>query len=282
MVTVTRIYNNNVVLCTAADGSDLVLVGKGLGYAVGVGGELDSSGSGVRRFVPDQQYRATHVAELLSDATLEEADVAHDIVEMAGEALGFPAGQRLLLPVLDHLSFAVSRARAGIVVDFPLQWEVAQVFPREADVGRRAVELVRQRLGVTLQPEEWSAFALHVVTYQWSGGDLQRTLTLAHVIGQAFALLGQQWGRTIDQSSMSAARFVTHLRYLWIRVFGDAQLEDSTIDIMASVSAAYPEAAAAAQRLSVLFADALGARLTAEETAYLALHTSRLYVDSKD
>lgn len=48
---------------------------------------------------------------------------------------------------------------------------------------------------------------------------------------------------------------------------------------MASVRAAWPEAAMAAEQLSLLIGDALGHVLTAEETAYLALHVSRLYAD---
>ena len=39
------------------------------------------------------------------------------------------------------------------------------------------------------------------------------------------------------------------------------------------------EAAVAAEQLSRLIGDALGHALTPEETAYLALHTSRLYAD---
>lgn len=281
-VTVKRIYNNNVILGTAADGSEIVLVGKGLGYAVGVGGTIDSAHADIRRFVPDQNYRAAHVAQLLSDASVEEANVAQEIVEIAADALEVAPSQRLLLPVLDHLSFAVQRAKEGSVIDFPLRWEVAQAFPREAELGRRALEIVHARLGVTLQPDEWSAFALHFVTYQWSGGSLPQAMSMADAVSRAFDLLSNEWGHRIDQSSMSASRFVTHLRYLWARVLDGKQLAASPIGIMSSVSASYPQAASAAIKLAALVSDALQTALTSEEVAYLALHTSRLHLDLTD
>ncbi|WP_413810954.1 PRD domain-containing protein [Streptomyces sp. OE57] len=279
LVTVKRIYNNNVVLCVADDDSEVVLIGKGLGYAAKVGDPIDSAAPSVQRFVPDQNYGASHVAELLGDASLEETEVTREIVSMASDVLGLKASQRLLLPLLDHLSFAVSRAREGIEVDFPLRWEVAQVFPKEADAGRRALQLVHDRLGVRLQADEWSAFALHFVTYQWSGGDLEKTLSMADTITKAFALLETEWGQPVDQTSMSSARFVTHLRYLWIRTFDNKQLEDSPIELMASVMASYPAATTAAEKLAHLFESATGTPLTSEEIAYLALHTSRLYIE---
>jgi beta-glucoside operon transcriptional antiterminator len=278
-VTVTRIYNNNVLLCSDGE-HDVVVVGKGLGYAVRPGGQLDSLAPGLRRFVPDGQYRAAHVAELLSDATVEETEAASEIVDLANDALGMSAGQRLLLPLLDHLSFAVARAREGTEVDFPLMWETEQTFPSESAAGRRAVELVRHRLGVQLQEGEWSAFALHFVTYRWSGGDLSRTLSMARTITQAFTVLEEMWRRPIDQRSPSAARFVAHLRYLWARAIANAQLQGSPVDFMAPIRNAHPEAVAAAERLSGMLGEATGAALTDDEVAYIALHASRLYLDS--
>lgn len=278
-VTVKRIYNNNVILCATDNAAEVVLVGKGVGYAVKVGEVFDSADPGVRRFVPDENYRASHVAELLSDASLEETEAAHEVVLMASEALGIKASQRLLLPLLDHLSFAVYRARSGIEVDFPLRWEVAQVFPKEADIGRRALQLINDRLGVKLQDDEWSAFALHFVTYQWSGGDLNKSLAMARTIAQAFELLEAEWGHPVDQGLMSSARFVTHLRYLWIRAHDNQQLDASPIGLMTTIRASYPRAVTAAEKLALLFASVVGSPLTSEEVAYLALHTSRLYVE---
>ena len=48
----------------------------------------------------------------------------------------------MMLPVLDHLVAAVHRAEQGSVIDFPLTWEVQQLYPDEARLGHRAVEIV--------------------------------------------------------------------------------------------------------------------------------------------
>jgi len=277
---VKRIYNNNVLLCEE-NGTEVVVVGKGIGYTVKAGEQFNTAAAGLRRFVPDKNYGANHVAELMSDASLEETEVTAAIITMARAELDIKVEQRLFLPLLDHLSFAVLRAREGQHIDYPLRWEVEQVFPHEAAVGRTAVGIVRDRLGVQLQEGEWSAFALHFVTAQWAGGELTHTLTMAKTIAAAFSVLEREWRRPIDQQSMSAARFVAHLRYLWARGMNNEQLDESLVDFMAPVRSSYPEAARGAETLAELFGDAMNTRLTSDEVAYLALHASRLYVDSR-
>ena len=277
LVTIRYVYNNNVVLAIEPNGHEVMLLGKGLGFRRRPGDRVDPTGT--QRFVPDGRYRARRLAELLTGATVEEAELAHAIGVLARDELGLNVTQSLVLPILDHLSFAVRRARTGVAIDFPLRWEVGPLYPAEGAVGRRAVALIDRSLDVRLQTDEWVAFALHFINQQWARGDLARTVAMTECIVASFNLLQDLWSTPIDQDEMSAARFVTHIRYLFARVERGRQLPNARIDMMASVRAAWPEAALAAEQLSQLIGDALGHALTQEETAYLALHVSRLYAD---
>ncbi|AQP47157.1 hypothetical protein BW730_06135 [Tessaracoccus aquimaris] len=273
-VTVKKVYNNNVVLAVEDDGTDIVLLGKGVGFGRKPGDSVD--GSAGQRFISDATYRATHLAEMLAGATWEQASVAQRIVDLAHQRLGITVSQAILLPVLDHLSFAVRRAEAGLEIDFPLKWEVAQVYPEEAAVGRRALAIANHALGVRLQSDEWVAFALHLINQRWARVDLEGAPRLTDVIEAAFVELERRWGTPVDRASMGAARFATHLRYLMVRVSEDRQLTDTPMDIMGAMRLSQPSAAEAAERLGVVVGERLGRSLTAEEVAYLALHAGRL------
>ncbi|MBO3130528.1 PRD domain-containing protein [Dermatophilus congolensis] len=275
-VTVRRVYNNNVVL-GVEDGAEVVLLGKGIGFGRKPGDEVDTEG--VQRFVEELPYKAARVADVLSGATMEETEVARAIVAIGRDALGLSVGQALLLPVLDHLSVAVKRVKMGITVDFPLRWEVGHVFPEESAAGREAMHLANARLGVVLQEDEWVAFALHFVNHRWAGGDLSRTLSMTETIRRSFSLLEESWGRAIDENSMNAARFVTHMRYLFVRALESRQLDDVGVDLLAPVRARSPEAVRAALGLRELVEEALGVSLTEGEVGYLVLHTVRLYAE---
>lgn len=276
--TIKRVYNNNVLLAELKDGSETVLLGKGIGFQHRPGESIGLD-TAEQRFVPDGSYAASHVAGILSDAPLEQIELAQEITAMAQTHLGLEPRQSLLVPVLDHLGFAVQRAREGIRMDFPLRWEVAQLYPAEGELGRRVLELVRQRLGVQLQDEEWVAFALHFVNQQWAKADFSKTVAMTETIARVFSLLSVRWNANIDENALSAARFVTHLRYLFARAAKAASPTSIHVDVLASVRQASPEAADAALEAAQLIGSSLGRELDDDEVSYLALHTSRLYAE---
>ncbi|POH74063.1 PRD domain-containing protein [Arthrobacter glacialis] len=276
--TIKRVYNNNVLLAELSDGSEMVLVGKGIGFNHKPGEAVDLE-TADQRFVPDGSYAASHVADILSDAPLEQIELVQEIMAMAQTELKLEPRQSLLVPILDHLGFAVQRARDGIKVDFPLRWEVAQLYPAEGNLGRRVVALIMERLGVQLQEDEWVAFALHFVNQQWSKADFSKTVSMTETIARAFSLLSVRWGKNIDENALSASRFVTHLRYLFARSAEATGANSIRVDVLASVRQAYPEAADAALEVAKLIGGALRRELGDDEVSYLALHTSRLYVE---
>ncbi|MEO5779547.1 PRD domain-containing protein [Arthrobacter oryzae] len=277
---IKRVYNNNVVLAIEADATEVVLLGKGIGFQRRPGESVDTSMAD-QRFVADGSYRATQVAGLLSDAPLDQIALAQTITQLGHATLGLEPRQSLMIPVLDHLTFAVRRAQEGTHIDFPLRWEVAQLYPAEAALGRQVVTLVSDTLGVRLQEDEWVAFALHFVNQQWTKGDFSKTVVMTETISRVFLRLAERWGQPIDEDATSAARFVTHLRYVFARAASDEQLHSSHLDVLASVRQVYPEAADAATDIARLIGEAIHRIISTDEISYLALHTGRLYAEMK-
>lgn len=278
---VKRVYNNNVVLAVEADATEVVLLGKGIGFQRRPGETIDTSLAD-QRFVAEGPYRAPQLAGLLSDAPSEQITLARTITELGHATLGLEPRQSLMIPVLDHLTFAVRRAEEGTHIDFPLRWEVAQLYPAEAALGRQVVTLVNERLGVQLQEDEWVAFALHFVNQQWTKGDFSKTVAMTETIGRVFVRLAERWGTPIDENASSAARFVTHLRYVFARAASGKQLATSRLDMLTAVRQAYPEAAEAALDIAELIGQSINREISNDEVSYLALHTTRLYAEMKE
>ncbi len=151
-VIVKKVYNNNVLLGVTGSGTEMVVNARGIAYGRHRGEIVDASSA--QRYVAEGAYRTTTIASLLTNATHTEVRVAQAIVELAREEPGIPHARRMMLPILDHLVAAVHRAEQGAVIDFPLEWEVRQLYPDEAELGRRAVEIIDGALGIHLQPEE--------------------------------------------------------------------------------------------------------------------------------
>ncbi|MSS44980.1 PRD domain-containing protein [Cutibacterium sp. WCA-380-WT-3A] len=133
-----------------------------------------------------------------------------------------------------------------------------------------------------LQSEEWVAFALHFINQQWDGKSVSRTVTMTQAISEVFTKLEDLWHVEINRSSMSASRFVTHLRYLFARAADNKQLSHIDLDIIGLMANRCPEATSAALEVAKSISTAIGDELTKAEINYIALHTTRLYSEVMD
>jgi len=201
--------------------------------------------------------------------------VAREIVDTATEHMDLRVTQTLLLPIADHLVFAVERAEAGVAFDYPLRWEVTQLYPREVAVGRLGVDIVHRRLGVQLPPEEAIPLAMHLVNAQFSSRGLSPTIEMTRRITEVLQTVESSMGMRLDRDAMSTARFVTHLRYLFARMEDQQVLEDAPRRVLDAVVDAHPHAYRCAQEVRDVLQGG-GDMLTEDEILYLTLHLARL------
>ncbi|MDN8624194.1 PRD domain-containing protein [Corynebacterium kroppenstedtii] len=80
----------------------------------------------------------------------------------------------------------------------------------------------------------------------------------------------------MDRTSVNAARFITHMRYFFVRVRNGNQLNEGMSLLRESLEQSHPDAVLCADRLASVLELRLDTELTDDERAYLALHVTRL------
>ncbi len=280
---ISRIYNNNVVLTVDHHGKESVMIGRGIAFGKRKGQLVDPSAV-EQTFVPEQGMSGERLsmtlseipAEILSIATLLESKVrAEGALELSNS---------FILPLADHLHYAVVRARDGVRVEYPLAPEVTVLYPREVEYGRTVLQMVRERLQVELDPNEAIPLALHLVNAQFATADMSQAFRMTEVFAQVFEIIEASYERKIDPDSMSAARFVTHLRYLFVRASRASanHAEDDEVSqpsLLAALRADAPRAYACAQKVLLVLQMQLKHSLTRDELTYLTIHIARLARD---
>ncbi len=280
---ISRIYNNNVVLTVDHHGKESVMIGRGIAFGKRKGQLVDPSAV-EQTFVPEQGMSGERLsmtlseipAEILSIATLLESKVrAEGVLELSNS---------FILPLADHLHYAVVRARDGVRVEYPLAPEVTVLYPREVEYGRTVLQMVRERLQVELDPNEAIPLALHLVNAQFATADMSQAFRMTEVFAQVFEIIEASYERKIDPDSMSAARFVTHLRYLFVRASRASanHAEDDEVSqpsLLAALRADAPRAYACAQKVLLVLQMQLKHSLTRDELTYLTIHIARLARD---
>ena len=272
---ILRVFNNNVVLSRDESGHEVILTGRGLGFQARPGSDIDES-KVVRTFVPKDAAQSDSIAQMLSVLSPEVIAIAVEAMASVGISDRAGGSPSLVLALADHLTHALRRAREGTVVEYPLRGEVEALYLKEYRQARRLLDALNARLDDALPETEAVAFALHLVNAGFAAGDLAQTYTMTGVIEQVLAVVATYYGIELDGSSASVARFITHLRYLFVRIYDGSQLVDEPEPITAAISASYPEAFDCAQRASLVIELRTEAKLTADEIAYLALHIARI------
>lgn len=264
---VIRVLNNNAVLCTDGCGQT-ILLGRGLGFGKRLGDDIDPANA-EQVFVPNAAQSIANLTQLSVDIPLEMIQLAAEIAQLVGRK----DSQALVLGLADHISFAVERVARNVVIEYPLRWEIAQLFPTEFAVGRKSLALIAERTGVQLPDDEAALLAMHFVNAQFNR--LGAANTLPHTLTDVLRIVESGIGSALDRDSIDVARFITHLRYLFIRLEQGKLAEGPIAKLGAVIAQEAPTAYVVAQHVAEELAPQHG-ELSPNEIGYLALHIERL------
>lgn len=270
---VLRVLNNNVVLSRDPSGSQVILTGRGIGFQAKPGDLVDPVKI-VQTFVPADGRDPDHLAQLLAELDPDIARLVLVSLTTIDSALARSAP--LVIALADHVKSALERQRSGQSIAYPLEAEVQALYPQELAQARILLDRINHALPDALPTSEATALALHLVTASFSTGNLAFTYRMTGIIQQMIDVIAHRFGLELEQSSVNVARFITHVRYLFVRIEQHKQLQEGSSIIGDSIREAYPEAVRTARQLASIVELRFGEALTEDEIAYLTLHVARI------
>ena len=140
-----RKINNNAAVAQDNRGREMVVLGRGVGFHP-MPYELTDLSVVYRTFYDvDPQYY-----EILSNLPEDALLAAADITEQSEITLRTELNPNLPFTLADHIAFAQQREKQGIRMAAPLHYDVQHLYPREYELGLRALETVRLRTSSSL------------------------------------------------------------------------------------------------------------------------------------
>ncbi|ANE04882.1 PRD domain-containing protein [Corynebacterium crudilactis] len=280
---IIQVFNNNVVL--AENGSDrAVLLGRGLGFGRARGAAVQPDAV-QEYFHPSAIQPPEQLARLIAELNPEIISLARELAETAEFMCDVTIPDSTVVAMADHIRFAIDRAAQGIYLPNPLRWEVSQFYPREFAFGHKALAHIKSTTRVSLPEEEAVSLALHVVNAQFAQNTRQdsmaRTAQLTTLLTKVFDVVEAALpDQEIDRDSMTAARFITHLRFLLQRLIGREgkahEAEKGLISLSSKVADEYPVSFSIAGKVIMMLQLELDTTCSEDEAVYLALHIARL------
>lgn len=266
---VVKNINNNISLCLDSHNNEVVAFGKGIGF---MKPPYDVPLSKIDRTFYDVSEEQIGLLNRLPADVLETATA---IVDLANETTGHQFRENVVFTLADHIDFCIQRQKEHIQFKLPLFYEVRQLYPEESKLGEKALQIIRQRLGVELPREEGAAIALHFVNYQAQEAR-DDTVDYGAIIEEATRTVEKELHVSIDKDGFNYYRFVTHMHYLMKRTQSDQMIVSQNQDIFDSLCQEFPDIYRCACKIGADMEKSLHQKLTDEEILYLMLHINRL------
>lgn len=273
-MTVEKVINNNIVSAYDETGREVVVMGRGIGFGVRAGAVIDNSKI-EKVFKIKSQGVAEQFKELLANMPLEHAQISNDIISYAKSTLKLKLNQSIYVTLTDHINFAIERYQKGINLENALLWEIKRFYPQEYGLGRYAIDLIRERLHVSLPEDEAGFIALHFVNAEY-GTDIRDALHFPNQMKDILDIVTRELGIRLDEGSLHYERFITHVKFLLQRVYRKELLPDEESELAEMMKKKYPKEYACSEKIADYIEEAAGCRLSAEEIMYLSIHIRRI------
>lgn len=268
---VVKCINNNVVLCLDHEDHEWIVMGRGLGYAHRPGGKLDET-KAEKRFRMATPEETRKLGDLLSTLPQREIDLCSRIVDKAAEELRL--NPSVYLTLTDHVCFAIQRSRQGTVFQNTLLPEVRTFYPREYALGKYALELILQEMGIRFPDDEAANIALHLVNAEYENS-LSDTLRITQTLHDILSMLQARPGLSIDPESRFYTEFTVQLKFLVFRAFAKEFYRDGEPSFVQMVERCYQKEYACAQDIAHILWQRCGSLMPPAEQAFLAASLHR-------
>ncbi len=275
ILVITKIINNNVVSTIDEKGRELILMGCGLGFQKKPGDEVDESKM-EKRFRLDSIQDTRHFADIVEDMPIEHLRISSKIISYAKEKLEVKFSRSIYITLTDHINFAIERHSRNIDFSNPLTWEIKRIYKSEFEIGMKALEMIKESLGIELPEDEGASIAMHFVNAESERPDMAETIKTTKLIQNAMNIVRFHFNIELDTDSIQYSRFVTHLRFFAQRILSGSTISNNDDTLFQTMAKAYPDDLKCAEKIGKYIYGDFGYNISDEEKTYLLVHINRI------
>ena len=271
---VEKIINNNIISTFDEKGNELVVMGRGIGFKIKPGQEIEQSKI-EKLFRMESNQESERLQEVLADIPIEHIQICNEIIAYAKKSISNNLSQHIYITLTDHINFAIHRYQDGILFTNALKWEIKKFYQKEFEVGLKAVELIREKLGIELNEDEAASIALHFVNAEL-GVDIPNTIDITKLIQNVLKIVTYHFQKVINEDTVNYDRFLTHLKFFSQRVITNHSNHGEEEELYEMIKKKYPSAYECAKKIKAYVKQEYQIELPEEEIIYLTVHIKRV------
>jgi len=272
---IKKIFNNNSILAKDSDKHEFVVMGCGIAFKKNVGEKVDENLI-EKTFILKQKDASEKFKLLLEDIPTEQVSLCYDIIEYAKNILGVELNDYIYVTLTDHISYALKLFDESLNRPNALIWEIKKFYPKEFQIGLKALEFIEGETDKRLPADEAGNIALHLINAQVnnSTNKIEDITNQTKMMQDILNIVKYTYNITLDEKSLNYGRFVTHLRFFFQRLSKKDDLVAEAEDdfLLKQVKVKYKNAYECMLKIEKY----LEMELSDEEQLYLTIHIQRV------
>lgn len=278
---ITRIYNNSCASVTDDDGQDMIVTGRGVVFGKKAGDTLDEA-------LVEKRYRlsdpglSSRLGTILS--SISQADVylsiSEEILSMI-RSQGYPVKESLLLTLTDHISTSLEREQTGVVLANPLLPDIRQLYHKQYQLARQAAQIIVQRTGITVSPDEIGFITLHIVTAS-TDGRFDDLLEITHIIQKILTVIESTFKVHLNENSLRYERFIRHLQFFARRILDPASEQETNLLMYNMGRLEFPDAFLCVKDIARMIERDYHRKVSDAEQGYLIYHIMNVILETRE
>ncbi|WP_066891729.1 BglG family transcription antiterminator LicT [Clostridium nigeriense] len=276
---INKVLNNNVVTSINENGEEAVVMGRGIAFQKKKGDVIDEEKVD-KIFVLKNKSINNKLVELIKDTPSENLEVAEEIIKYAEEKLDTKLNENIYLTLTDHISFAVSRYKSNLEMKNVLLWDIKRLHQKEFAIGIKALEFIKNKLGIELSEDEAATIAMHILNGELSQ-DMPQIVDIINLINEMLKIVKYHFNIEFDEESINYYRFITHLKFFAQRLVNGNYYEDNDNELFEIIKNKYPKSYECTKKIEGFINQKFNSELTKEEKLYLIVHTARVVKENQ-
>ena len=273
-VKIVRVLNTNAVVSSDQEGRELIITGAGIGFKKKKGEHLDEALADKTYYLEsvDDSRRLQEVVKEISEEYLE---IVSRIVKTAREE-GLKVRDSLYVTLTDHINSAVDRYRENIALKNMMKLEIRKFYPKEYEIGLRAVQWIQEQNDENLGEDEAAFIAMHIVSAELGSESNVDVNKITKLINAVLQIVRIHFKIEFNEKSISYERFLTHLKFFATRVFDNTIYQDSMQEIYKVLIEENEYAYSGVRKIVEYIEKQYSYKLTIDERLYLLIHIKRI------
>lgn len=276
MYRVIKVLNNNSILALSSpENNEVIILGKGIGFGKKISESIKNI-ENAKIYTLQKQSVPGKALKSAASVKPEFLEIANDIIIETEKAFG-KVDNEILLPLADHIAFAIERMKKGLNISNPLNNDIKALFNEEYIVALKGKDIIKKVTGFTITDDEVGYITLHIHS-SLDVENVSESMQVAIAVRDCITSIEDNLDIKINTTSLSYSRLMSHIKYMVARAFkGETIKLDMNDYIKTQLPHAYEIASDTCKKLS----KRLKKEFDDVEIGYLAMHIERVFKDEQ-